>query len=166
MRETTKCDKFVGASTIELIRNKLLSLALNVSNRDIFIQGVPHELDLLIAKNDVKPIENVLYLPPDVLVVFEIKFRGCYGKPSLNNVKEVFDSVKKVNDKIECFYATVSENSRYKYRATYEKLGYECFELLTRETNLERALSMNSIRTTGDWQKLLSRLSAHIKQGV
>lgn len=74
--------------------------------------------------------------------------------------------MKKVNDKIECFYVTVSDNRRYKYRATYEKLGYECFELLTRETNLERALSMNSIRTTEDWPKLLSRLSAHIKQGV
>ena len=158
MRKKTRCTKFVGALTIELLRKELAKLGFNVSNRDVFIEGVLNELDLLIAKANKQPEENIVYCPNDVLAVLEIKFRGSYGKDCINRIRHVFDLVKGVNNKIECFYVTVSENKNYKYRITREKLGYACFELLTGESNLESALKRDLIRPKGDWQRLLSRL--------
>jgi len=38
MRKKTKCTKFVGALTIELLRKELGKLGFNVSNRDVFIK--------------------------------------------------------------------------------------------------------------------------------
>jgi len=158
MRKKTKCTKFVGALTIEVLRKELTKLGFNVSNRDVFVEGVLNELDLLIVKAGKQPEENILHRSDDVLAVLEIKFRGSYGKASFNKIREVFDSVKRANNRIECFYISVSENKNYKYRVTRENLGYDCFELLTRETNLESALKRNRITPTGDWNKLLSKL--------
>jgi len=76
----------------------------------------------------------------------------------MGKIREVFDSIKRINKKIECFYISISENKNYKYRITKQKLGYDCFELLTREANLEFALKKGQVIPTGDWQKLLSRL--------
>ena len=134
-----KSTKFVGSLTTELIRKELLKQGLNVSNRDVFIEGISNEFDLLILKPDSKPKENLLYNPNDVLSCLEIKFRGSYGENAINKIKNTFDKVKNINDKIKCIYLTISENRKYIYRITKEKLGnkYECFELFTRDTNLE-----------------------------
>lgn len=158
MREKTKCTKFVGALTIELLRTELTKLGFNVSNRDVFIEGVTNELDLLIVKDSRQPRENLVYCPEDVLAILEIKFRGSYGKTSIEKIRGVFDSIKEANKDIQCFYISVSENKNYKYRITKESLGYDCFELLTRESNLESALKRDRIRVTGDWNRLLSKL--------
>ncbi len=160
LREKTKCTKFVGALTVELLRNELIGLGYNVSNRDVFIEGVPNELDLLIARKDNEPQENLVYLPKDVLVVFEIRFRGSYGKDLLPRLKKVFGSIRELNRKIECFYVSISENENYKHRITKKDLGFDCFELLTRKTNLESALMRKEITSTGDWGRLLERLNA------
>lgn len=37
-------------------------------------------------------------------------------------------------------------------------LGYDCFELLTRDTNLEAALKKEQIKETGEWEELLETL--------
>ncbi len=52
-----KSRKFIGALTTELIRTELLKQRFNVSNSNVFFEGIPNELDF-----------------------FEIKFRGAYGK--------------------------------------------------------------------------------------
>lgn len=158
MREKTRCTKFVGALTIELLRKELAKLEFNVSNRDVFIEGVTNELDLLIAKAGRQPKENLVYCPEDVLAVLEIKFRGSYGKTSVNKIREVFDFIKRLNKNIQCCYISVSENKNYKYRITKENLGYNCFELLTRDSSLESALERNGMRVTGDWDRLLNKL--------
>lgn len=120
LREKTKCTKFVGAITIELLRKEFAKLDFNVSNRDVFIEGVTNELDLLIAKKGVLAEADLVYDPEDVLAVFEVKFRGSYGKKSINHIKAVFDSVTSANNKIKCFYLTISENSKYAHRAKDE----------------------------------------------
>jgi len=158
MRRGTQCTKFVGAATIELLRSEFMKLGLNVSNRDIFIMAVPCELDLAIARPGRSPEANLVYDANDVLAVLEIKFRGSYGKSSIDDIRRVFDLVKKANARIECLYVSVSENKRYKYRITRENLGYECYELLTRSTNLESALKRGDIKPTGDWERLLQKL--------
>ena len=150
--------KFIGALTTELIRTELLKHGFNVSNRDVFIEGIPNELDLLIVKADKNPKENLLYSLDDILVVFEIKFRGTYRENQKNSIKRIFDNGKRKNENIECFYITISENIKYRHRVTSENLGYDCFELLTRESGLETALKKKLLKTTGDWDRLLNRL--------
>jgi hypothetical protein len=157
-RKRTRSTKFVGAMTIELLRKDLMELGLNVSNRDIFIEGVPNELDLLVAKKGTNPEENLVYRPDDILAVLEVKFRGSYGKSSVVKIKKVFDSIKAANKSIECYYVSVSENRRYKHRITRDNLGYQCFEFFTRESNLESALRNGRIAPTGDWERLRSKL--------
>ena len=101
MREKTRCTKFVGALTVEILRKELAKLGFSVSNRDVFIEGIPNELDLLITKNGRQPEEKIAYRSNDVLAVLEIKFRGSYGKDMINRIRKVFDSIKKMNKKIE-----------------------------------------------------------------
>lgn len=158
LKKKTNCTKLVGALTIELLRTELSDSGLSVSGRDVFIESVPYEVDLLITKKGAIGEANTVYHPNDVLAVLEIKFRGSYGNESNNHVKTVFDSVRDVNVNIQCFYVALSENQRYKHRATSENLGYECFELLTRDTNLESALKKKTLKATGDFPKLLKTL--------
>lgn len=153
-----KAKKFIGALTTELIRTELLKYGFYVSNRNVFIEGIPNELDLLIVKAGKNPKENILYSPDDILVVFEIKFRGAYGEDQRNSIKEIFDNIKRKNKNIECFYITISENKKYTHRVTSENLGYDCFELLTRESGLETAVKKKLIKTTGDLDRLLNKL--------
>jgi len=150
--------KYAGALTIELIKKELRAEGFNISNRDVFIEGVPHELDLLIAKEGRQPVENLLYLSDDVVAVLEVKLIGGFGKEAIQRTKEIFDTTKKVNNNIECFYVTVSERTNYKWRMTKENLGYECFELFSRDVNFEQALKKREIKATGQWIKLVSRL--------
>lgn len=158
LRQKNRCTKFVGAITVEILRKEFIKLGLNPSNRDVFIEDVPNELDLLITKHGIIPEENLIYRPDDVLVVLEVKFRGSYGSSSIADIKNVFDSIRGINQKIDCLYVSVSENRHYKYRATLSILGYDCYELLTRDTNLESELEKNRISPTGDWLKLAERL--------
>ena len=57
----------MGSLTTELIRKELLKQGLNVSNRDVFIEGISNEFDLLILKPDSKPKDGFL--------VFEDKYK-------------------------------------------------------------------------------------------
>jgi len=79
--------KFSGAVTIELIRKALLSHGINTSYRDVFIKGIPLEIDLLIALPGTIPEHALLYKPEDVLVVFEIKNAGSFGDENINRIK-------------------------------------------------------------------------------
>jgi hypothetical protein len=160
LREKTRCTKFVGALTIELLREEFAKIGLNVSNRDVFIEGIPNELDLLIAKEGRYPQKHLVYSPADVLAVLEVKFRGSYGKTSIKNIKNVFTSITALNKSIQCLYISMSENRKYKYRITKENLGFDCFELLIRDSNLESALRRSTVKQTGDWKRLLLKLKS------
>ena len=150
--------KFVGALTTEQMREKLIQKGFNVSRRDVFIEGVPYEMDLLVLREG-EPSDCLLYKPEQVNAVLEVKFRGTYGKDAIKGIKRKFDAVKKVRADIKCLYVTLSENMKYKYRVTSKKLGYPVFELFTRDTPLERALKKKGIKTTGDWNKLIKLIS-------
>lgn len=157
-RDEMKATKFIGALTIELLRKEFIKKGLNVSNRDVFIKGVPYELDLIILKKRKKAQENLLYKPEQVLAVLEIKFRGVYSKEGVENIKKVFDSIKGVNKEIKCIYLTISENTNYKYYSEEQKLGDFSFFLLERKTNLESAIKKGKLHITGDWDKLIKVL--------
>lgn len=164
LRTKTKCTKFVGAITTEIIRKELVKEGSNVSNRDVFIEGLPHELDLLVLKKGAKPTENLFYKPEQVLAVLEIKFRGAYSKEGIEKVGETFNAVRKINKKIKCFYIMFSENIRYKYFILEKKLGDQSFLLLKRESSLENAIKRGRINSTGDWGRLIVFLKNQIKK--
>jgi len=54
-----KCAKYTGSLTVEIIKNELSLLfssnEIEISPRDVFIRGVPLEIDLLFAKTDITP---------------------------------------------------------------------------------------------------------------
>ncbi len=155
LRAKTKCTKFVGAITTEILRKELIKEGLNISNRDVFIEGLPHELDLLVLKKGAKPIENLFYTSEQVLAVLEIKFRGAYSKSAIEHVKETFDFVKKINKRIKCLYIMFSENTRCRHFKLEKKLGDRSFLLLRRKTSLENAMKKGEIYPTGDWSRLI-----------
>ncbi|UZE93027.1 MAG: hypothetical protein IB617_02605 [Candidatus Nealsonbacteria bacterium] len=157
-RNEMRATKFIGALTIELLRKEFIKKGLNVSNRDVFIKGIPYELDLIVLKEGEKAQENLLYKPKQVIAVLEIKFRGIYSKEGVENIKKVFGSIKRVNKEIKCIYLTVSENTNYKYYPDEQKLGDFSFLLLERKTNLERAIERGELHITGDWDKLIKVL--------
>ena len=45
-----KCGKFAGAATVEIIKKALADEALPASVRDVFIQGLPVEWDLVVPR--------------------------------------------------------------------------------------------------------------------
>ena len=150
--------KFIGALTSELLRKEFIKIGFNVSSRDVFIEGVPYELDLIILKKRKKAQENLLYRPEEFVAVLEIKFRGIYSKEGIEHIKKVFGSIKGVSKEIKCIYLTVSENTNYKYYPDEQKLGDFSFLLLERKTNLERAIERGELYVTGDWDKLIKIL--------
>lgn len=164
-REITKVDgklskKFTGAITIELLKKELIKRGFNVSDRDVYIKGSKSEFDLLILKEKERSKENLLYDPDQVVAAFEIKFSGTYSIGDINNIKETFNLLKRINPKIKCVYLTVSElGSRYKYYHEERSLGdFNCY-LFERDTDLEKAVKKNNLKCTGDWNKLIKFLN-------
>jgi len=85
-----KCKKFTGSLTVEIIKDALSSTIssnkIEISPRDVFIRGVPLEIDFLIAKKEAIAQNNLLYEPSDVLLVFEIKNLGSFGEETINSI--------------------------------------------------------------------------------
>jgi hypothetical protein len=164
LRQPIKCNKFIGAMTTEVIRETLTNKGFNVSERDSFIKGVPNEIDLMITKKDTLPIFNSYYNPEDVLFVFEIKYRGIYGKEEIDHIKTMFENVRKVNPKINCVYLTIYENKKHPHRATLDKISGEVFELFSPETNMTSAIKKQIFykSVTGDLNKLIKYLKVNI----
>jgi len=143
------CKKFRGALTVEVIREHLEHEGFPVSARDVFIKGLPVEIDLLIPKGGIKPDHGILFKPEDVLVVFEIKFSGNYGEKARTRLKEHFEEITASHNYIRCAYVTVIERFTYKWKIDPEFLGpnFGVFTLNWRDAGPEQG-----------WDKLLAWL--------
>lgn len=160
--QKVKSNKFLGAMTSEVIKEFLKKEGLNVSKRDCFIQGVSNEIDLMIVKQNAQSIFDSYYKSEDILCVFEIKFRGSYGKESIKHVRRTFENVKKVNPKIICIYLTIYENQNYKYRITKYNVKGEVFELFKLFTSMDSAIKRGIFHSSGDWNRLIKFLRQKI----
>jgi hypothetical protein len=79
-----KCGEFGGAATVEIVKHALKQEGIVTSARDVFVRGVPLEIDLIIPHRGAQPsVGGILYEPLEVAVALEIKKSGCYGKQSL-----------------------------------------------------------------------------------
>jgi hypothetical protein len=76
-----KCGKFAGAATVEIIKKALANEALPASVRDVFIQGLPVEWDLVVPRPSAQPsLNGLLYEPGDVACALESNCRDCMEK--------------------------------------------------------------------------------------
>ena len=142
------CKKFSGAMATELLRQALTDMGLTTSARDVFVQGVPQEIDLIIPHQDEQPALGLMYKPYQVAVALEIKKKGIFGEQSLQKIRNNFNHLHDLG--IACAYVTLEERTTYRYRATKDNLGFPCFTLAwySRENG--------PIEDRGEWDKLLA----------
>ena len=131
-----KSSKFSGALLAETVKSHLENEGFKVSNRDVFIQGIKNELDLLILKPNARSISNLCYDVNEVLAVLELKKRGAIGYQTRINVKNLFDTIVEMNSNIRCVYLTLTERKTYTFRVSEEELGHAVFELFPREKGI------------------------------
>jgi hypothetical protein len=140
------CGKYSGALTVQLIKQALNRHGIQTSERDVFIRGVPIEVDLLIPRNGVVPKYGILYEPEDVLLVFELKNKGVMCTADLERIANIFQKVRTANPDIRCIYLTLSEWIKWK-EGVKDGDGFKAFALFwSHGSNFD---------STGMWQQAL-----------
>jgi hypothetical protein len=149
----SKCKKFGGAVTVEILRRFLRRNGFPVSARDVYINGLPVEIDLLIPKRRAAPKYGILYEPEQVACVLEVKKSGTFGANDVKKIKKDFRMVRRVARIIRCAYITLEERETYRHRATDGNIGSPCYSLFWHSG------SRNVIKEkTGDWNRFLAFL--------
>jgi len=152
-----KCSKFSGAMTIELLRTALKEEGIPTSARDVFVQGIPLEIDLIIPRGQQEPLLDLLYEPHQVSSVLEVKSMGSFGEKTLSKIRKDFTRFFKAG--ISCAYVTFEERQSYKWAASSERLGnFPCFTLAWHKA------SEGPIEPTGDWDRLVTFLRERIRK--
>ena len=147
-----KCRKFSGTVTVELIRRALQEAGVAVSARDVFIRGIPIEIDLIIPKKDAIPLHGLVYDPADVLAAVEVKHHGSFGSETIEKLRANFAMVKQANPRIRCCYLTLIERETYKWRVTSENCGGEAYAMFWYKTLHKQA----DYDSTGDWDRFVN----------
>jgi|HubBroStandDraft_4_1064222.scaffolds.fasta_scaffold26582_6 hypothetical protein len=143
------CRKFAGAVTAELMKTFLADEGISTSARDVYIRGVPLEIDLIVPRRGRKPTFGLVYEPRQVAAALEIKKNGSFGEPTLSTIKSNFNRLRALN--VKCAYVAIEERETYCWRATRKNIGgFPCFTLCWHkgETLIE----------TQDWARLLAFL--------
>ncbi len=150
--------KFSGAMTAELMKRVLADEGIPTSSRDVFIWGVPLEIDLIVPYRGEKPTLSLLYEPRQVAAALEIKKMGSFGEKTLLTIRNNFNRFREL--KVACAYVTLEERKSYRYRATEENLGgFPCFTLAWHK------VMDGPVEDTHDWDKLLTFLRNCIAAG-
>lgn len=151
-----KCGKYAGALTVELIKRALEERGITVSARDVFIKGIPIEIDLLIPKKDAIPEYGLLYQPEDVLAAIEIKNAGSFGDRTIATIKKNFLTINQHHAKIRCFYVTLTERKGFKWAISEQNIGYPAYTLFWHWGSGRN----RKLESTGDWEKLINDTKA------
>jgi len=151
-----KPKKFSGALMVEVLKSHLERNGLSVSNRDVFINGVDSEIDLLIIQKDANPQYGLIYEPDDVIAAFEIKRRGSFGEKGISTIRTTFEKIRSKNGDVFCCYITLLERENYKWRITSEKLGYPAYTFFFYKGEDEQ--SKFTTEECGDWNEFLDEL--------
>lgn len=154
-----KCGKFSGALTVHVLRQALCQARLPVSDRDVFIRGVPIEIDLLLVRPSPDTAGRLLYEPKDVLVALEIKSSGSFGRPTIDKTRADFARIKAANPQIMCAYVALAERDGYPWAVTRKNLGHPAYTLFWHNSSVRCC----QYESSGDWAKLLKALAAHVR---
>jgi hypothetical protein len=145
-----KCSKFAGAVTVEILKAALLAEGIPTSPRDVFVRGIPVEIDLVVPRHGQQPVLGLLYEPQQVAVVLEVKNSGSFGSDAVEKIRNDFSRCREVG--IACAYVTFEERRRHPWAASAERLGAPCFTLAWHRT------SGGPIEATQEWADLLKFL--------
>ncbi len=148
-----KCPKYAGACTVEALRAALVAAGLPVSARDVFIRGVPVEIDLLIPRAQAIEVDKLVYDADDALVALEVKNSGSFGEHTLESVRRCFRLIRVASSNIECLYVTVAELQNYRWAATPANLEAGVYTLFWHNSARPR-----KYEATGDWERLLAHM--------
>jgi hypothetical protein len=149
-----KCGKYSGALTVEFVRCGLESEGIRVSSRDVFIRGVPIEVDLIIPKKNAWKTEQLSYEPCDVLAAVEIKNAGSFGDSTIEMVRRNFTRIKAMNPEIRCCYLTLSERRGFRWAVTNKNCGGEAYTMFWHSGSGKKRLE----ESTGDWDRFLKEI--------
>jgi hypothetical protein len=145
------CGKYSGALTVELVRDALEKEGVHTSPRDVYILGLPMEIDLVIPSRNAQPLNRLLYAATDVLAVVEIKNAGSFGAKTIKTVRDNFQKVNNVVPSITCCYVTLAERKGFKSAVTSDNSGGEAYTLFWHtgsRANLKH-------HPTGDWERFV-----------
>jgi hypothetical protein len=148
--------KFTGALVIEILRRALEEDGIEASRPNVYLKGLPFEVDLIIPRRGANVEFEILYSPEDVLAVLEIKTSGLFSKEDSSRIGSVFRAVKSINPSIFCAYVTISERQSYKYKATEEKLGFPVYTLAWHHGQDDA----RKYESTGDFSRLVGELAS------
>lgn len=119
--------KFGGAAAIEILRAALREEGIETSRCDVFIRGIPLEVDLIVPTKNAIPWFELLYEPQDVVVAIEVKKLGAFGEQGRDKIRDDFARLRKSG--VNCAYVTFEDRENYQWRPTEETLGFPCFAL-------------------------------------
>ena len=143
--------KFGGAAGVEILRAALHDEGIATSRRDVFVRGVPVEVDLIVPHRDAKPVMDLRYEPNQVAVVLEVKKSGIFGKAGLDNIRQSFAQLRAKGIR-RCAYVTFEDRRTYKWKGTRENLGCPCFTLAWHKK------TDGPLELTRDWERLVTFL--------
>ncbi len=150
----TKCHKYAGALTVECLRLAFKDHGIPTSHRDVFIKGVPVEIDIIVPKATASPEYDICYEANDVLAALEVKSYGAFGKGTAERIRVCFKEIQRCNPGIWCAYITLTERQNYKYAVNCDDLGFPAFTVFWHsgsETDTH-------FTPTGQWSQLISEL--------
>jgi hypothetical protein len=151
----TKCGKYAGAVCAESIRAALRQHGVAASSRDVFIDGVPIEIDLVVPRPRAVAEHGLLYQPEDVLVAIEIKNSGSFGNATIETTSRTFATIRRKDSRISCVYVTLAERKGFRFAVTNENVGASAFTLFEHNG----ASKNREYKATGDWGRLIAHLS-------
>jgi hypothetical protein len=145
------CGKFRGAAAVELLRKVLMDEGIAVSNRDVYVRGLPIEFDLLALRGAQPPFNGLLYEAKGVNCIIEVKLSGLINAAkALPAMRRIFRAAKAAG--MACCYVCICD--RRSAIVTERALGFRCFTL-THAVGYGPRLKYED---TGDWPRLLKFL--------
>jgi len=140
--------QFSGAVCVNLLKEVMSENGICTSEKDVFIQDVPVEVDLLIIRPGTKPLHGLLWNPDDVIAAFEVKKSGTISEKGTVKTNSDFGRIRTYHPHIKLFFITFSE-IRSKVAAI--KRSDESFTFFIRRNG--------KYSDTGDYERFLSVIS-------
>jgi hypothetical protein len=125
--------KFGGAAAVEILRAELREAGIETSRRDVFIRGIPLEIDLIVPAKGAAPWLDLLYDPQDVAVALEVKKLGAFGEQARAKIRDDFVRISKLG--VNCAYVTFEDRENFRFRPTEKTVGSRCFALAWHKTD-------------------------------
>jgi hypothetical protein len=154
-----KCSKYAGAVTAEVLREVLRWHGIATSARDVFVEQIPVEIDLVVPKLNAVPRDGMLYRAEDALAALEVKKAGAFGEATIRKTRATFELIRGRNPRIQCAYVTLTERRGYKWAVTEANLGFPVYTFFWYRGSSEKN---RRYEASGDFGKLLKCLQTVI----